>query len=139
MPKTCTSPGCTRKVWGKGFCDWHQWMRPDKKLKQIKQVELKPKKQIQIRPRTKKRAAQYAIYAVLRAEFFSKPENQMCRVFPWLPACDVHHMKGKIGDLLNDVRWWLPVSRSGHDWCENNPEAAKVLNFSKDRLTIEET
>jgi len=94
------------------------------------------KKRKRIRPRTPEREAQYLVYRILREEFFLKSENQMCAVYPYLRACDVHHMKGKLGEMLNDVRWWLPVSREGHDWIDLHPKLAKERGFSGDRLSM---
>ena len=46
-----------------------------------------------------------------------------------LPVDDVHHMRGRSGTLLRDKRFWLAVSRPGHDWIERNKEAARELGF----------
>ena len=47
---------------------------------------------------------------------------------------DVHHMKGKIGDLLLDQHYWLPACRHCHDWIEKNSKKAKILGLSVSRL-----
>lgn len=45
-----------------------------------------------------------------------------------LPVEDVHHTRGRgyggRGPLLRDQRFWLAVSRKGHDWIHNNTAAA---------------
>lgn len=41
MPKTCTSEGCTRPVFGKGYCKAHQHLRPDFKASLIKKAREK--------------------------------------------------------------------------------------------------
>jgi len=38
---------------------------------------------------------------------------------------DVHHMRGRIGNLLHDQRYWLAVSRAGHEWIHRNPAEAR--------------
>ena len=48
-------------------------------------------------------------------------------------STDVHHMKGRIGDLLLDQTHWLSVCRGCHNWIELQPEQAKQMGFSKNR------
>ncbi len=31
-------------------------------------------------------------------------------------ATDIHHLRGRAGQLLLDERYWLAVSRKAHDW-----------------------
>jgi hypothetical protein len=38
---------------------------------------------------------------------------------------DVHHMRGTLGTLKIDTRFWLAVSRAGHCWIESNRELAR--------------
>ena len=91
-----------------------------------------------IRPRSKKRSIQEKEYQKKRLEFLSRPENHRCRVFPKLRATQVHHMKGRIGDLLTDEHWFLPVSDPAHKKIELNPDWAKENGFSLNRLTNEQ-
>ena len=85
-------------------------------------------------------------YIVVRNEFLGKPENKFCPVTKQ-PAVEVHHKKGRQHDqyaddwarennicLLIDVRFFLAVSREGHDWIEANPEESKELGYSVSRL-----
>lgn len=62
-------------------------------------------------------------------------KGKRCAVHPKLPAVDIHHMKGRVGKLLLDERYWLPVSRKGHIKIENNPLWAKEMGYSDYRLT----
>jgi hypothetical protein len=103
-------------------------LRTDKKPKVSKQ-----KKKIKFR--SSKRAAEERQYAKDRIEFLSRPENQWCAVYPWLPATQVHHKRGRLGKLLLDQRYWLGVSDEGHKRIENFPEWAKENNFSESRLS----
>jgi hypothetical protein len=128
MPKICLCEGCRNVVWGKGYCRWHQSFRQDKKP--VKKKNVKP-----IRPRSKKREAEYAIYRTVREEFLSRPENKYCRKYPHLLATTVHHSKGKIGKLLYDTKWFVALSMEGHRWTEEHPEEAKKLKLSFDRLS----
>lgn len=46
---------------------------------------------------------------------------------------DIHHKKGRNGDLLTDINFFLAVCRKDHEWIENNPIEAKKLGFSLSR------
>ena len=94
---------------------------------------------------SKKRAIENAKYTVKRLEFLGKPENRICPVTK-TETTDVHHKMGRIGfadswarmnniTLLLDSRFWLAVSRKGHNKIEENPEWAKEMGYSLDRLT----
>ena len=51
-----------------------------------------------------------------------------------MKAEEVHHKRGRIGDLLLDETHWLAVSRKGHVKIEMNPRWAKEMGFSESRL-----
>ena len=40
MARTCKKPGCTYNVFGGGYCRVHQWLRTDKKPKELKKRTL---------------------------------------------------------------------------------------------------
>lgn len=80
------------------------------------------------------------IYSKLRIEFLSLPENQICPITKQ-KTTDVHHIMKRIGfaddwarenniPLIIDVRFFLAVSREGHEKIENNPEWAYENGFS---------
>jgi hypothetical protein len=50
--------------------------------------------------------------------------NTVCAV-TGARATDVHHVRGRAGTLLIDERFWVPVSRAGHRWIEDNKELAR--------------
>ena len=102
----------------------------------------KPKKSHKIKPVSDKQRGRLAKYKKARKEFLERPENAKCRV-SGLKADSVHHMKGKVGDLLFDTRYFLPINSfqiwppfgcSPHTYVEQNPEWAKANGFSLDRL-----
>lgn len=128
MAKTCASVDCTYPVFGKGLCKGHQWKRTDKKPKVNKPVKIKPI--------SKKLAKERKTYKELRLEFLDKPGNLFCAVYPDLRATEVHHMIGREGKRLNDTKYWLAVSRQGHEWIENFPELAKQRGYSQSRLNL---
>jgi len=53
-----------------------------------------------------------------------------------LEANQIHHKKGRIGNLLVDDNYFLAVCGNCHHWIENNPKEAKELGFSLNRLTL---
>ncbi|MDR4892241.1 MULTISPECIES: hypothetical protein [unclassified Chryseobacterium] len=93
---------------------------------------------------SKKRAVENAKYTVNRLEFLGKPENRICPV-TGQETTDIHHKMGRVGfadqwarinnvPLLLDIRFWLAVSRDGHNKIEMNPEWAKEMEYSLNRL-----
>lgn len=94
------------------------------------------KKQLKkrIKPRSKKRQKEYEEYNRIRPIFL---EGKICPITK-RPATEIHHKKGKIGKLLCDQRYFLGVTREGHEWIENNPEEAYRLGYSIKRTAKEE-
>lgn len=99
--------------------------RPDPKSEP--KQKSKPKK---IKPLSDKRAAQNKEYLALIKVFL---EGKRCPI-TGEKATEVHHMKGRIGDLLTDVKYFLAVSKEGHRRIEENPEWAKEMGYSLNRL-----
>jgi hypothetical protein len=136
--KQCKAEGCTRPVFSHLYCDYpsHQAMRTDSSyLRSQAKKQGKEKKRQSIKPLSSKRASEYAQYYKQREIFLAKPENRMCRRLPHLRATTVHHGMGKIGKLLLDERFWIPLSLEGHRWAEEHPLEAKELQLSFDRLS----
>lgn len=77
------------------------------------------------------RAVQLREYRRTVKAWKALPENRMCR-FPGgcdRPTSDNHHLRGKIGALLNDQRFWCPLCRAHHDWVRDHPIAARALGL----------
>ena len=87
--------------------------------------------------RSPKRAKQEGEYSKKAKAF--KEEHSFCQAC--LPnICtsktnDVHHMKGRVADLLLDEEYWLAVCRSCHEWIEANPIEARDLGYSVSKIT----
>jgi len=82
------------------------------------------KKKPSIAPVSEKRLKQLAEYRIIRKEFLSDPDNQICPV-TGDEVTEIHHTNGREGDRLNDVRYFLGVSRRGHNWIHDNPQEAR--------------
>tara|TARA_R110002049_G_scaffold224712_5_gene396536 strand:+ start:2081 stop:2527 length:447 start_codon:yes stop_codon:yes gene_type:complete len=121
------------------YCSWtcqkkNTKPKSNKKLYKIPKVSAKQKVAL-------------ASYFKVRADFMNGLDSIICPVYSNKTVTDVHHKKGKEGfadewakenniPLLIDVRYFLAVSRSGHQKIEENPIWAKERGFSIDRLSI---
>lgn len=105
------------------------------------------RKRAKIKKKSKKQAEYDIKYSLLRKAFLLEPKNRFCCKYPNRIATTVHHMMGRginvFADdwaearnlpLLLDTRYWKAASMEGHEWIERNPEEAKRLGFSMDRL-----
>ena len=86
-----------------------------------------------IRSRSIKRAKQEREYAKIRkAYLFCHPNCHVRGCFD--RATEIHHMKGRIGDLLTNEEFFLPVCRAHHNYIESHPIEAKEHGYSLTRL-----
>jgi len=133
--KLCDGCGETRMIWknheGNRYCKLC-WSR-----KQAMTNKPKPARQTKpIAQRSPKRSKQEREYLQKRKSFLLS--SQLCQAK--LPnictthATDVHHMQGRIGDLLTDETKFLAVCRQCHTWIEEHPAQAKELGFSITRI-----
>lgn len=137
----------TRLIAGRcQFCYW----KNRKKVKESEAKELEPTEEIKekkvitvsrnkkkyiIPKQSSKRRAQNVLYLKKRRIFME--QNTTCQAK--LSNCsilstDVHHRRGRVGDLLTDERYFLAVCRSCHDYIEAHPIFAKEKGFSLNRL-----
>lgn len=132
--KKCSKCLLSKPIWknheGKRYCK-QCWGAHSGKPKPIPSVRQK-----KLPSRSSKRIKQDQIYSKKRKEFLAK--YPMCQAH--LPqvctqvATDIHHMKGRVGDLYLNETYWLPLCRGCHYWVEMRPEEAKALGFSLPRL-----
>lgn len=105
-----------------------------------KQKANPPKKQKPVNKKSKKQIILDAKYLVERINFLGKPENKFCPVTRKL-ATEIHHKRKKNGyadewakqnniPLFIDKRFFLAVSREGHQQIEDNPEWAYKMGYS---------
>ena len=67
------------------------------------------------------------IYSVLSKEF--KKNKPICECCGIRPTTDVHHIKGRIGVLLNDFIFWLAVCRQCHTHIHENPRESRMKGW----------
>lgn len=80
-----------------------------------------------------KKIEKLKIYKARRDNYFKN--HPVCEY----PGCvsrevDLHHKKGRSGDLLIDDRFFCSLCRKHHIWVELHPEEAQELNLSLKRL-----
>jgi hypothetical protein len=121
MAKECKHEECTYPVWAKGYCKKHQYLRTDKKIKSIS-------------PFSEKMLEALKVYKVERLKYLNR--HPMCQAK--IDGCtgdsqQIHHKKGRIGDLLTDPTHFLAVCHQCHVYIENNPIEAKEKGWSLTR------
>lgn len=97
--------------------------------KKVQKTTVKPKP---IQKLSGKRKQEMFQYLKLRQEFLP---GKICPV-TGNKATEIHHMRGRIGKLLLDTKYWLPVTREGHIKIENNSDWAYKNGFSAKRNTL---
>lgn len=115
--------GSSKKYLTAGRCSYHYKIHRSN-------VNGGPKK---IAKRSKKGQKEDRQYTIKRLRFLAQPGNQRCPVTGQM-ATEIHHMKGRVGDLLLDQKYWLAVSREGHRKIEENPDWAKEMGYSISRI-----
>jgi hypothetical protein len=82
-----------------------------------------------IRPVSKSRAPELREYRKRKAVFLLERRNWVCPVAAHFgykdKVIEVHHLRGRVGKLLNDERYWLGVSVKGHRRIHDNPVEAQ--------------
>lgn len=112
----------------------------------------RPLKRSRVRKVSSRRAKQLREYAAKRKAFLLK--NPYCQIWLkrmgmteshavlwggqymkdmtvyWAPrSVEVHHVRGRIGAMLNDERYWLAASREEHEWAHSHPKEARALGI----------
>jgi hypothetical protein len=126
MKIKCANNNCLKVVKEKGLCP---------KCTKLINSGTRAKKAKPIKKESDKRRKQNKEYLKIRAQFLK--DNPKCAV-TGKEATEVHHKKGRTGNLLTDVRYFLPVSREAHQKIELNPDWAKEQGYSLSRLSCTE-
>lgn len=121
------SPGVEKPLIS-GKCQYHYWQGKKKPL---------PKPTKPIRPRSKKRERQEIKYRNARKKYL---EQHLVCEFPGCGCTDVtlHHMRGRIGSLLHDKRYFKALCWPHHEWAERHPKEAKQMRLSLNRVSKNE-
>lgn len=124
---TCKTPDCTNPIENrdKGLC-----ASCGKAIRDAEKKALKEKKKYVIPKVSKKRKTDNSEYMKLKAEFMI---GKVCPIYPHLPVKDIHHTKGRTGELLMNTDYWLAVSRKGHIKITNNPSWSIKNGYSLPR------
>ena len=130
--KLCSGCNQLEYIWKKEgqqrFCKTC-WSSQTKGKTSIKPTAKKP-----LSPRSSKQQKLEALYSILRTKYLQ--HHPYCEAH--LPGCqinasDIHHKKGRTGDLMLDDTEFLAVCRLCHTWIETNHADAKLLGLSKSR------
>lgn len=133
----CSIEGCNSlQIYRKGdwICGYHLQIEYHKNSKQGKKNWFNSNKK-PIRKVSSKRKIENKIYSRTRKEFLSKPENKYCEVFKNRLSTEVHHAKGRIGDLFLNTEFWISVSSEGHKYIHENDSWSRKRGFLLSRTT----
>jgi len=116
----CKIPDCHKPVENRdsGLCATHS-----KALRKVVQPSL--------RKTGEKLAKSLTAYTERKRVFL---RGKRCAVHPELAATEIHHRAGRVGAMLLDEKYWLPVSAKGHVYIEMHPKEAKERGWSVSRL-----
>lgn len=118
---------CNSIVYAKKLCKYHYYKQlnaqtKQKKGKYSKYYKFKKKYQVGL-----------YWYKKVRKEFFSKEENQLCKArvdgVCMIHATDIHHKAGRIGELLTNTSYFLPVCRACHRYIHDHSAWAEEQGF----------
>jgi hypothetical protein len=64
-------------------------------------------------------------YISAKREFLAGKRCLRCRK----PATELHHGRGRLGELLMNQEYWIPLCAPCHRWVHDNPAAARNLGL----------
>ena len=74
-----------------------------------------------------KRKGQNEVYKDVREKFLTN--NPVCQVCKCKMASQVHHRRGRFGDRLNEVEFFMAVCFECHHWIHHNPQIAYAKDY----------
>lgn len=89
-----------------------------------------PKRTKRVRQVSKARSVALKEYEAVKAKFLAV--RQRCERCNRLGACgplEVHHLRGRVGPLLCDVRHWAALCRECHTWIHEHPASATLAGW----------
>ena len=75
---------------------------------------------------SKKRAKQNKAYSIYRNLYLNN--HTACEICGG-KACEIHHKKGRFGERLNDMQYFMAVCRGCHHWIHTNPQIAYAKDY----------
>jgi hypothetical protein len=83
-----------------------------------------------VRPISDRRQVALREYETIKKVWLADPAHQACR----FAGCrrktrDVHHTRGRVGALLIDTHYWVPLCREHHDWVQAHPNKAREVGL----------
>lgn len=133
--KTCDGCGKQRKIW-KNLTQEGVRKRLCKECWSCQtKHSYKPTNKKPLAPRSAKRAKQEKEYSNKRKIFMLA--HPLCQAnisgLCTSQSTDIHHIKGRSGELLLEVNEWMSVCRACHMWIETHPIEATELGFRKSK------
>lgn len=131
-----------------GYCHscWKRNYKPPRPIKKSTGKPVSDRSYNKIAKVSKKAYERNLMYKKARVDYLES--HPVCEVK--LPDCliptidcdnsglQVHHRRGRIGDLMWDKRYFLAVCHNCHRYLEDHPEQAKANGWSLSRLSKEE-
>jgi hypothetical protein len=112
------------------FSDFQDERRENRRPKPVK-------KQTSIKSLSVNREKQNKEYLRLRDKFLKEhPICQMQKKCKAAPATQIHHQKGRIGELLTDVSYFMACCQDCHAWATLHSKESISLGISISRLKI---
>lgn len=113
-------------IYAKGMCRYHYLRDLRKKTKHKKKKPIK-------KAVSKTLRAVRKLYSRVRKEYFSLDENKLCRArvseVCLIHATDIHHMAGRVGELLTNTNYFMPVCRMCHRYIHDHSAWAEENGF----------
>lgn len=80
---------------------------------------------------SKKRELELRAYAIMRPIFLRA--HPFCEADPMClqRAIEIHHIRGRHGNLLTDERYLIGICRTHHTWIHENPNKAREIGLLK--------
>ena len=126
-PKKCDGCGSIKLIWkkweGQRFCKDCWSCHSSKDIK-------KPTPRKPLSPKSSKQQKKDAAYSVLRAQYLKNNPHCQARIQGCtLVATDIHHVNGRVGELMLDDSQFIGVCRSCHTFIHEHPRIAKHLGL----------
>jgi hypothetical protein len=125
MIYTCPKPKHGKAPWTVAF---------PKQMHRTVKRETKPNRRKPIAMRSTKKMKSDRLYMRIAKEFLSQPENSFCRVHfaltrQKIQAVCIHHIRGRLGTLKFDTRFFCPTASKNSLWPHQNIDEARKLGL----------